>query len=88
VLSTGDEPVIDFPADVGASRRGALHGCNEMRIAWLGHNETSRSRMYCDMLLGAANEGPNKSRHVERMLEKKSEMNWLTVAGNELGPRE
>jgi hypothetical protein len=43
--------------------------------------------MYCDKLLGAATEGPNKSRHAERTLEKSSEINWLTVPGNELEPR-
>jgi hypothetical protein len=33
--------VIGFSADIGASGRNALHGCNQVRVARFGHCETS-----------------------------------------------
>lgn len=47
LLSRDDEPVIGFATDIGASGRGALHGCNQMRIAQLGQSETSRKISDC-----------------------------------------
>jgi hypothetical protein len=42
LVSGGDKPVIGFAADIGASGRSALHGCNQVRVARLGHCETSK----------------------------------------------
>jgi hypothetical protein len=42
LLNRDDEPVICFAADVGASGRSALHGCNQVRVARFGHCETSK----------------------------------------------
>ena len=77
--------MIRFPADIGASRRGTLHGCNEMRIAQLGHNETSRSSLHCGKKSGT-NEEPSRYRQAERPLKKSSEINRETVLGNVLEP--
>jgi hypothetical protein len=86
VLNRSDEPVIGISADIGASWRGALHRYNEMRVAQFGHNETSSGRMHCDKRPGT-DEVP-KYRHAECTMQKTSEMNWVTMAGNDLGTDE
>jgi len=47
LFNRDDEPVIRLTADVGASGRGTLDGCNQMRVARLGHRETSRGISDC-----------------------------------------
>jgi len=51
LLNRDDEPVICFAADVGASGRGALNSCNQMRVARLGHRETSGRIPDCERKL-------------------------------------
>jgi len=48
LVSGGDKPVIGFSADIGASGRSALHGCNQVRVARFGHCETSKKISDCE----------------------------------------
>jgi hypothetical protein len=74
LLSRDDEPVIGFATDIGASGRGALHGCNQMRIAQLGQSETSRKISDCksNFKIEAAKKG-DRHECSERDIRAKSE---------------
>jgi hypothetical protein len=48
LLNGDDEPVLRLAADVGASGRGTLDRCNQMRVARLRHCETSRKISDCE----------------------------------------
>lgn len=63
--------MIGLSANIGASGRGALHSDNQMRVAWLDHNESSVSKMHCGKR-SAADEG-HKYRHARNTREKTSE---------------
>ena len=76
LLNGDDKPVIGFSADVGASGRGTLYCCNQMRIARLGHSETSRKISDCEsnFKIGAAKKG-NRHERSERDIHTNSEAN-------------
>jgi hypothetical protein len=82
-LNRGDEPVIRFATDVGASGRGAFNAGNQMRVAQRAHKQTSGSRMHCEKYFGAMAEQHRKHRRAERNMDESREMNRVTLARQE-----
>jgi hypothetical protein len=82
LLNRNDKPVIGLAADVGASGRGAFHGCYQMRVARVAHKVTSGSRTRCGTSFGAMAEH-DRHRPTKRNLDENSEMNRATMARRE-----
>jgi hypothetical protein len=70
LLNRDDEPMIGLSADIGASGRSALYSGNQMRVAWLDHNDASISKVHC-CKRSAADE-LRKYRNVKNTMEKTS----------------
>jgi hypothetical protein len=83
LLNGNDKPVIGFAADVGASGRGAFHGCNQMRVARVAHKVTSRSRTRCGTYVGAMAEQQDKRTPAKRNMDENNETNRAAMVRTE-----
>ena len=80
LLNRDDEPVIGFAADVGASGHGTLDGCNQMRVARVGHRETSRGIYDCESKFTVM-QSANDERPWRMACTRKTSNDVITVRG-------